>query len=238
MAWSVDRASLGTRAIEAGYGDTSMTFTSNVAVAAGAWAVMPVAWFFSDPLTSVVDNGPVLSWARSQVRPDPTGDLRLALAYAYAPAGIASGTVWTFTWTGGDVGNKCAGGYSFLGGDASSFDATLTTAFGTGTGWSQACTTGFDNELVVVEAFAGNGATNTITSPSVEDWEQSTSGSTAVAAHRIAGVAGSYPVAGTWSFSDNWGTIGIKLKEAAGGGGGDPLQGFRTPITPRGAGRI
>ena len=35
MAWSVDQASLGTRVFEATYGDTSMTFTSNVNAAAG-----------------------------------------------------------------------------------------------------------------------------------------------------------------------------------------------------------
>jgi len=192
-----------------------MTFTSNVAVAAGAWAIMPAAWFFSDTLTSVTDNGPGLTWARTQVRPDATQDLRLAFAYAYAPAGISSGTIWTFTWTGGDVGNKVAGGYSFLGGDASSFDAVVTSATGTGTGWSISYTTGFDNELVVVNSFAGNGPGNTITSPSVEDWEQASSGSTIVASHRIAGAAGSASVAGTWAFSDFWGAYGLKFKEAA-----------------------
>lgn len=194
-----------------------MTFTSNVAVAAGAWAFIPVAWFFSAAFSSCVDNGPGLTWARSEVRPDPTGDLRLGFARAYAPAGIASGTVWTLGWSTGDVGNKVAGGYSFLGGDASSFDAALAAAFGTGTGWSIPATTDDAGELIVVEAFGGNGPTNSITSPSVEDWEQAASGSTLVAAHRIAGAAGSNPVAGTWSFSDSWGAYGLRLNEAAAG---------------------
>ena len=219
MAWSVDQASLGPRAIEAGFGDTAMQFTSNVAVAANAWAFILVAWFFSDPLTSCVDNGPGLTWTRHQVRPDPAGDLRLAICRAFAPAGIASGTVWDLGWTGGDVGNKVAGGVSFLGGDSSSFDAALAAAFSTGAAaWSIPATTDDAGELIVVSAFAGNGPGNTITSPSVEDWEQAASGSTIVAAHRIAGAAGATSVAGTWAFSDAWGAYGLRLNEAAAGG--------------------
>lgn len=217
MTWAVDQASLGPRAIEAGFGDQSMAFTSNVDVAAGAWAVLPVAWFFSAAFNSCVDNGPGLTWARSEVRPDPTGDLRLAFARAFAPAGIPSGTVWTLGWSTGDVGNKVAGGSSFLGGDASSFDAAIAAAFGTGTGWSLPYTTDTDGELVVVNAFAGNGPGNTITGPSVEDWEQAASGSTIVAAHRIVATAGAGSVAGTWAFSDAWGAYGLRLNEAAGG---------------------
>jgi hypothetical protein len=58
MAWSVDQASLGTRVFEATYGDTSMTFTSNVNAAAGSWVMLPILWIFSDTLTTVTDNGP------------------------------------------------------------------------------------------------------------------------------------------------------------------------------------
>jgi hypothetical protein len=46
MAWAADQATLGALVVETTYGDTSMTFTSNVAVAANCWTLGPQASTF------------------------------------------------------------------------------------------------------------------------------------------------------------------------------------------------
>lgn len=215
MAWAVDQATLGAVVTETTYGDTSMGYTTSATVASNCWVFLNVCWVFSDTLTGVSGGG--LTWNIAQARMDPARDPRGAVVYAWASTGLASSTAITLTWTGGDVANKQVHGWSATGGDASSFDAAITSASANSAALSLPYTTDTDGELIVSTAYHETGATcNTPTSPAVLDKQDSTTGANFYSFHREMATLGAGTIAGTWSFSGQWGAMGIRLNPAAG----------------------
>lgn len=233
MAWATDKTSIGTAVSNTTYGATTLPYTTNTAVASNAWIFVGIISYFSDTVSTITDNGPGLTWSVTKVTGTADSSQQVAIGRAWAPAGMASGTVITATWTGGDVDSKAMAGSSFTGGDASSFDAAATVGSATSVNWSTASlTTAQNDELLFAAGRAANAATGTIVSPSVELFDTATTiGDTLYIAYRVAGAAGGYTVATTLSGAEAWTALAVAMKVAAGGGTNATVTGVAAAST-------
>lgn len=214
MAWALDKASIGTVIADNTFDANPEIFTTNQTVAVGAWIFL-VAGNRGSAFTTVTGGG--LVWTVVQAA---SGTPRGAIAYAYAAAGLASGTAITVNYAASNDARKI-GGSSFTGGDANSFDTSVTNT-GTAAGWSSGnIVTAQDAELLVTALYWDAETSNTITAPSVEDIDNSdaTTAHTIVLAHRITTAAGTYTVAGTMGLgsSESWIAATVAMKVAAPG---------------------
>jgi hypothetical protein len=224
MAYTIDQPTLGTAAVESGYGDTSMTYTTSVSASAGTWLIAFLGWVFSDPLTNFTDAGPGLSWTRFQVRPNPADDPRLAFAVAWSASAFTQPIAVTSTWTGGDVGNKFCQIASIAGGTSGDTLSALTPNFGTSTTWSINYTTSVNGEIVFAVNYASSGATSTASGGTTELFDTLSSGSQISGNYEIKATAGADSLNGTLAFSDNWLTYGLRLIPAGAPAAPDPLM--------------
>lgn len=220
MAWTVNQSSLAAAAFDNIYGSSTLGYTTTATVAANAWVFVGIISYFSDSVASAADNGPGLSWSVTKYTPTSDANMKIAILRAWAPAGMASGTTITATWTGGDSTSKGMIGSSFLGGDASSFDVAAAGASGNSLNWaSTALNTAQNDELLFgVGRFANASSTDpTPVAGTVKlFYNHNTLGDALYTVYRIAGAAGSYNVAATFAGSaDNWGALAIALKVAA-----------------------
>ena len=161
MAPSLD-VSLGTNSQDTAA--ASITLTTSAAAASGSRILLAVHHrdTVGDVLAAGVSGGS-LQWDLVTNSP-VNGTMRLAWFTAYAPAGLASSTVLTTTFTTLVSGNKGVMAASFLGTDPRAWTYPLdTTAFSTAAGaaaWTCDIVTSLADELVF-----GVTAIDTSTSP-------------------------------------------------------------------------
>jgi hypothetical protein len=223
MAYTIDQPTLGTAAVESGYGDTSMTYTTSVSASAGTWLIAFLGWVFSDTLNSFTDAGPGLTWTRFQVRPNPADDPRLAFAVAWSASAFTQPIAVTSGWNSGDVGNKFCQIASIAGGTSGDTLSALTPNFGSSTTWSINYTTSVNDEIVFAVNYAASGGVSGATGGTNELFDTLSSGSQISGNYETKAIAGSDSLNGTLSFSDTWLTYGIRLIPAGAPAGPNPI---------------
>lgn len=203
MAITIDQANLGEFASDTAGTTAAFTTTQNVAV--GGFIVLTATCNDSQSISSFSGGG--LTWTIDK-QGTGLGTSRVAIASAQAPAGLASGTTLTATFSASTGGQRSICGTSFLGVVASApVDVTDNVGFLSTTAWTTNSITVQNGSVIVV--CAGNSTnlfTSTPTSPLIEahDFGQGT-GFCQTVCYRIES-AGSYTSAGTWS-STSSGTV-------------------------------
>jgi hypothetical protein len=216
-----DVADLGKAAADPASG--TIAFTTTSAVAVGGFISVQVGWFDTAATLSSVSGGGLTWTIDKQGRPaNPSSD-NTALVSAQAPAGLASGTTITATFSGTTPVAREISGMSLTGVATSS--PVDTTSGPTGVspaaaGWTTPSMAIQAGSAIVATAYNETGNfTNTVTSPSVQAVlnPNSASPTSQVTCYRIESSAGSYTVAGAWSTAAQSGTIAVAYKAAAGG---------------------
>jgi len=228
VAIAIDKANIGTR-VQDPVNLTSFV-TTNQAVASGGFIICLLAYWANGTaatLSSVADNGGggSLTWAidRQGQSGNGGGNPHIAIVSAQAPAGLASGTTITFTYSTSLTGGfAMMGGTSYTGVETSSaLDTSTAVNDTTGTTWACASTTILAGSVLFggVYNFSANTSSGTPTGTEAFDVGDA-SGNTFVANYRIESSAGAYTVGGTWAAgAANAVSISAAYKEAAGGGG-------------------
>lgn len=232
MAWTVDQATIGTPATGAGDA-TTLTLTTNVAVAAGSWIFLSISnWHPFVELLSVADNGPGLTW--TVVLRNNNGNTKTALAKAHAPSGMASGTVITATY--GAAGTPTATGYrgiagaAFAGGGAGSVTDGTHANNGSTAAHSVSPSAGAAGALIVQSAHLnGDSVSSTPDANTTElaDWNLPAGPQTYLLQYRIAPSSGATTAGGTWAVALGWTAVGGAFSET----GAPPTTITLTPAT-------
>lgn len=195
-------AALGTNF--AGGGGTSVALTTTGTVPAGGKVIVCVGWFESTATCSVA--GGSLSWTQDGFYQN-TGDAnqRVGIFSADAPAGLASSTVLTATFTASAFTNMICGCYATGLATASYQDGTVQGATGSllVTPWNTGTlnTTNADDFLIGAGWLDFQTITSTTTAPFVEfaDFQNTTDTNTMTAFYRVVAATGAYQAAGNWS---------------------------------------
>jgi hypothetical protein len=181
-------------------GSSTMTMTTTAPAAAHTRVFAFVTWNATGTITSVSGGG--LTWTVDRQAQD-SADNHGAIVSADAPAGLASGTVITATFSG-LVGHGLIAAASFSGiSPTSPPDGTnSSTQSGVAT-WSASVTTANANDLVIAWSAIDADTTSTPTAPSVEihDFGDIDLYAWGTSAYRIASAAGTTTVGGTWGRS-------------------------------------
>jgi len=175
-----------------------MTLTTTAAAAANTRIFLFVNWnHTSRTLTSVSGGG--LTWAVDvQVRDGSR--FHGAIASASAPAGLATGTVITATFSG-SVAHGLIAAASFVGiASTNPVDRTSTNTQRGVAAWTDSITTTNANDLVLGWSGLDAVTTSTPGAPSIEihDFSNSAYDQSATSVYRIETTAGAKTVAGTW----------------------------------------
>lgn len=218
-------ASLGT-AVGTTPGST-WTLTTTGAVPAGGTVVVALGWFNASATYTVSGGG--LTWTMPAAKTDGSSR-NVAHAFAPAPAGLASGTVLTFTVASGSFSNGAAACYVT---GADTLDVNGTGGSGSTVGWSGSITTSDPNTIVFGFAFNDGLASGSETPGSgYSEWCDFVNGADVnvfAGVYQVVSSAGAYTPGGTWSSGTNpWVVATLSLKSGGGGGGG----GSATTVTP------
>jgi hypothetical protein len=221
MAWAKD-ADLGTIGSVGSLG--TLALTTSAPAAAGTW-IFGVVASFGGTVSSVADNsGSPLTW--TVVSPQASNGVNCALVKAWAPAGLASGTTVTVTFSAATIERRF-GLSSFTGGAAGSVTEDADASTGSTTAWS-GTTTAATADALVVSAIGMNTNTSTVVDAnSVEDLDfQIVGNSTAALYHRIVTGTGAATVGGTWAGAANWAAVTASFD--TGGGAPSPVGRMRS----------
>ena len=210
MAATLD-ANIGTKAQAA---SVTASLVTAAAAAPGSLLVIGVGYFSATATASITTTGG-LTWAATT--PTVSGSLRCYIFYAYAPAGLASGT--TLTWTASaTTPDWLIGGASFLGCESTPTLLGSNGAAATATAWSSGSIAAGETNLGVVMAFEdGSGtATSTSTAPLTEliDFNSAGQVEAFTLAYDLASAA-TATLAGAWSVSVSHVARGAAFKIAA-----------------------
>jgi hypothetical protein len=189
--------SLGTKG-ENGKG-TQATLTTSAAAASGSRVFVFVNWNNASQTLSSVSGGG-LTWTVDRQAKDTT-NFHGAIASAAAPAGLASGTVITATFSG-PVTRGLIAAASFTGiASTSPLDVAGSNLQGGVAAWTGSVTTTKANDLVLGWSGIDANATSTPTAPNAEihDFGQASYHAWATSVYRIESTAGAKTVNGTWS---------------------------------------
>jgi hypothetical protein len=133
MAWTLDQAALITFTALGTSTTTAFTLAANAASA---------SWIFiflggdSAALSGVTDSsGSPLTWNIAANDNDSANSIFSAIAYAYAPAGLANGTNGTATWAA-TTAHRVALGSSFTGGPTSLTPSTASEGVAATAAWT------------------------------------------------------------------------------------------------------
>jgi hypothetical protein len=204
---------------------TDIALTTGAAVASGGFIVLGVGgnlWPSDINISSVSGGG--LTWTVDHHFHIGTQD-GFAIISAQAPAGLASSTVVTISFSGGTgvVAYPICGGVSFTGVKTSSpVDGTpLSGGAGSGTSWSSGSYAITAGSVLVGGVYINSGDSHNATA-GTECWDRNNGGGPSSAGiQRIESSAGSYNLAGSWTGSSGYGFAAVAYLAAAGGGGGD-----------------
>jgi hypothetical protein len=221
MAIAVDVADLGHAAGDPALG--TIAFTTTSPVASGGFIVLSVGWFDGTATLSSVAGGGLTWTIDFQGKAGVTSD-RVALVSAQAPAGLASGTTITATFSAATPVAREIGGTSFTGVATSSpVDVALGAAVAvspSAAGWTSGSLSVAAGSVMIATCYNESGNfTNTVTAPSLQAvlMPNAASPTSQVTCYRIESSAGSVSVAGTWSTAATSGTGAVAYKAAAGG---------------------
>lgn len=223
MAIAVDIANLGSGGSVTG--SSTVAFTTTGTVAAGGFIAVGVGWFsIAGAATLLSVAGGSLSWNPDKQGFAADGSERcVGIASAQAPAGLASGTTITATFSEAADGQSI-GGASFTGVKTSSpVDGTpLGPTNSAVAAWSTGNYTIADGSVIFAACFNQNvdtaGANNTATAPSVETWDigiDTPGGFGLCGEYRIESTGGPFPVAGTWATADGNTNIAVAYLAAS-----------------------
>ena len=205
MPWAKD-VNLGTTA--PGGSGATIALTTTATAAANTWIMVAMGTFGGATLSSGSDNGPGLTWV--DVANAANGSVRAHFMRAWAPSGMASGTIITATMSG-STGERKIGAVSFTGANSASALENSATATGSGTAFSVSPTAATSDALVILSAALNTNSnwTNAGQANTVENLDWQFSGSSCAAhGHRIVTSSGSNTVGGTWGASNTWAAIG------------------------------
>jgi len=201
MAIALDVANVG-RGNNGGGGITSCSLTTSSAVASGARIFLCLSWQLGGgtPVFSSMTAAGGLTWTlEAQIGDGALGDSSgAALIYADAPAGLASSTTLTASWTGTAFAAVLLG--SSYTGITGTRTAEGTDRVGTTTTWtSPTIAVGAGGIVIGICANDNSPQANTPTAPAVEDNDFANPSELiyGVIERRIEASAGSYNVAGT-----------------------------------------
>jgi hypothetical protein len=223
MAIALDVANLGTNSEDGS--DTNVTLTTTSATAAAA-TILVALRARGVTVSSVVDNGPGLTWTQI-ASADDVGGNRIWLYRAYSTLAFPSGTVITVTF-GTATTFKFLGASSFTGiTDTSPEDTAATTRqIQDETTWLGAAITTVTADTIIVGLAETGGAGTPTSTPGGSVSEALDFGIAAqesmTLVYRIVSSTGTYTPTGTWSTSQSGAQqahISTALKAAAGGGG-------------------
>jgi len=220
MAITLDVANVG-QGEASGGAVTSVALTTSAAVAVGGRIFVGVGMDTSgaDMTVSVVSGGS-LTWIVEGTLTDQTFGFGagVGLAYADAPAGLASSTVITATLVGGPAFDAVIAASSYLG-ISGVRDVERTDVLAGGTAWATgSLTTSEGGEIVITAACGRFGVSNTPTAPGIEDqdYDGTSRNSIIILQRRIEASAGSYALAGTFSTAqDSFAAVTAAYKAAA-----------------------
>lgn len=239
MAVTVDRANIGSAGIDTSA--TTIPFTTTQTVAVGALIVLGISWGGNTATLSSVSGGG-LTWVIDKQAVGAVGNQGCAVVSAQAPAGLASGTVITATFSAAVVG-RGIGGLSLLGVATSSpLDNTSgPTDFNGVTAWTTSTLIAAGSVIVAVAHGSQTNDSSTPTAPSVEalDFNGGAGTFCETVCYRIEPAGGTYTVAGTWTGNEIGTAVAAAYKVAAGAPAAAPgLLGVFNPIPFMSNGRI
>jgi hypothetical protein len=113
----------------AGGAPLARTLVTGAPAAAGSRIILLVSWFGTQTLNTVSDGS-----AYAQDKLVPNGSERFAIWSRAAPAGLASGSTLTLTWSASPSGAVLIAAMSFTG--VSGVDGVNGSATGSGSSWS------------------------------------------------------------------------------------------------------
>jgi hypothetical protein len=200
----------------------SVAFNTTAIVAAGNLIVVDVG-YYGAAITATMSGGG-LTWTQDKNQQGAADtNYHQAKFSAPAPAGLASATTLTCTFSGSAsnpmiAGTQCSGLASSSRVDTTSGQNTT----GTSTAWAAgSVTTGNANDLIMGACAIDGTRTSTATTPSLEihDFQNAGAATTLTTAYRIESATGTYSIAGTLSATlapERVGSI-VAYKAAAGG---------------------
>lgn len=222
MAITLVQSTIGTVRAVSAPANPYTGFSTSVTVAAGDFIVLFVGWFHAATSLSTVTGGG-LTWTidKQGQAANPAAD-GFAIVTAQAPAGLASGTTLTLTWSA--TPDACSvSGSEFAGVATSSpVDATVgpVGVSPATNAWSTGNVTITAGSLLVGGVF-NESADNRQTSTAGAELADfgSASGFSAAAGYRIEAAGGSYAISGTWdsAATAQSTTVGAAYLAAAGG---------------------
>lgn len=207
MAWAVDQTTLWALSPASGWSATgssgTIAATTNVAVASGARIFLAVSWFQATETLASVAGGS-LTWT---ITPQAqNGNQGVALVWADAPSGLASGTTITATFST-TAGFRAIVGASMTGGTAGAAAQGATTATGNSNAHTVNVTTTTANAIVIEATIlnAAAGSAHTPTAPAIELVDATTAGGEQIGLdYRTTTTATAYTIAGGWANSTIW----------------------------------
>lgn len=210
----------------------TITLTTTAAVPAGDTILVGCGGFKVGPPTATLSGGS-LTWTTDKA--GNNGSDVLALARANAPAGLASGTVLTLTWSLAVAGPFIAAASFPNIITASPVDQSSTANPATGTAWAAASITTTVTDTVVGLSWAdGTSSSSAPTAPWVEAFDATDTASleemTLVYQESVA--AGSYAPAGAWGVSEG-GKVVLAVGYKVSAGAAAVLLPRRRLIRPR-----
>lgn len=219
MAIAIDVLNLGEFAQDSAGATVACTTTS--AAAAGSTIIL-TGTLITNPETvnSAADNGPGLTWTiDNQWFGSVNGDASTFMASAYAPAGMASGTTITVTFSASTAGGRSVTATSFTGiASASPVDVASLRSLGAATtAWTTPSMSVLAGSVIVgiSGTFTGQ-LTSLVTGPSIEAHDLGDAGGFAqTTCYQIVAAGGSATVAGTWSSNATSTTGGVAYKAGA-----------------------
>jgi len=176
-----------------------MTLTTGAAAVAGSRVVVFVEWAQATRTLSSLSGGG-LTWT-VDFQTKESNNNHLAIASAYAPSGLASGTSLKATFSG-SVTHGLIAAASFTGVAATSpVDATASATQAGVRAWTAALTTVNPTDLVVGLSTIDANTTDTPTAPNAEihDFGNSAYYGWATTVYQTATAAGAKTLAGTWA---------------------------------------
>lgn len=214
MAITIDQASIGEFASDTAGTTAQITTTQNVA--SGGFIILACTCLDTQSISSFSGGG--LTWTIDK-QGTGLGSIRLAIASAQAPSGLASGTTLTANYSASTPGARSLCGTSFLGVVTSSpVDGTPDNkGFSSTTAWtSNGMTIQAGSAIVAAAGNSTNLLTSTPTNPLIEAHDFGNGGFSQTVGYQIQASAGTYTSAGTWSSAASGTVNAVAYKAAAG----------------------
>jgi lysophospholipase L1-like esterase len=180
-------------------GSTTTKLTTTAPAVARSRVFVFVTWNSATRTLASVSGGG-LAWSLDVQARDASSN-HGAIASAYAPSGLASGTSITATFSG-SVGHGLMAASSFTGiAPTGALDATGTNTQGGVSGWAASVTTTTASDVILGWSGIDTSATSTATAPNAEmhDFGDQWFNEYSTSVYRIDSTAGTKTVNGTWS---------------------------------------